>query len=145
MKLYPVRFGPIYEYRLWGGRRLADVLSQPLPGDGPIGEAWVLSDRDDHRSRVADGPLKGRTIAQLLEQFPEQVMGKLAGRFRKFPLLLKFFDAREMLSVQVHPGDGRATKDPLRRGDRRRISRIVSHTASTAEDREPLPCAEQNW
>ena len=77
----------------------------PLPGDGPVGEAWVLSDREDHPSRVADGPLKGRTIAQLLEQFPQQVMGKLAGRFRRFPLLLKFLDAREMLSVQVHPAD----------------------------------------
>ena len=84
---------------------MADLLTAPLPGDGPIGEAWVLSDREDHPSRVADGPLKGRTIAQLLEQFPEQVMGKLAGRFRRFPLLLKFLDAREMLSVQVHPAD----------------------------------------
>ncbi len=103
--LYPLRFEPIYQYRLWGGRRLAGLLTAPLPGDGPIGEAWVLSDREDHPSRVADGPLKGRTIAQLLAQFPEQVMGKLAGRFRRFPLLLKFLDAREMLSVQVHPAD----------------------------------------
>jgi mannose-6-phosphate isomerase len=86
---------------------LAGLLTAPLPGDGPIGEAWVLSDRDDHQSRVADGPLKGRTIAQLLEQFPQQVMGKLAGRFHRFPLLLKFLDAREMLSVQVHPADTR--------------------------------------
>jgi mannose-6-phosphate isomerase len=105
MLLYPLRFEPIYQYRLWGGRRLAGVLTATLPGEGPIGEAWVLSDRDDHASRVADGPLKGRTIAQLLEQFPEYVMGKLAGRFRRFPLLLKFLDAREMLSVQVHPAD----------------------------------------
>jgi mannose-6-phosphate isomerase len=104
-QLYPLRFEPIYEYRLWGGRRLAGVLTAPLPGEGPIGEAWVLSDRDDHPSRVADGPLKGRTIAQLLEEFPEYAMGKLAGRFRRFPLLLKFLDAREMLSVQVHPAD----------------------------------------
>jgi mannose-6-phosphate isomerase len=115
--LYPLRFEPIYQYRLWGGRRLTDVLSQPLPGDGPIGEAWVLSDRDDHPSRVADGPLKEWTIAQLLDQFPEQAMGKLAGRFRKFPLLLKFLDACEMLSVQVHPGDGHATKDLLPHGE----------------------------
>jgi fructose-bisphosphate aldolase class 1 len=77
--LYPLRFEPIYQYRLWGGRRLADLLTAPLPGDGPIGEAWVLSDRDDHASRVADGPLKGRTIGQLMEQFPEQMLGK-AGR-----------------------------------------------------------------
>jgi mannose-6-phosphate isomerase len=102
--LYPLRFEPIYQYRIWGGRRLANLLSAPLPGNGPIGEAWILSDRDDHPSQVADGPLKGRTIAQVLEQFPKQAMGKLAGRFRRFPLLLKFLDAREMLSVQVHPG-----------------------------------------
>lgn len=103
--LYPLRFEPIYQYRLWGGRRLATVLSAPLPSDSPIGEAWVLSDRDDHQSQVANGPLKGRTIHQLLEQFPEQLLGKLAGRFRRFPLLLKFLDAHDMLSVQVHPTD----------------------------------------
>ena len=72
--LYPLRFEPIYQYRLWGGRRLADVLTAPLPGDGPIGEAWVLSDRDDHQSHVANGPLKGRTIGQLLKQWPERVL-----------------------------------------------------------------------
>jgi mannose-6-phosphate isomerase class I len=67
-------FEPIYQYRLWGGRHLADLLTAPLPS-GPIGEAWVLSDRDDHPSHVADGPLKGRTIGQLLEQFPEELLG----------------------------------------------------------------------
>jgi mannose-6-phosphate isomerase len=103
--LYPLRFEPIYQYRLWGGRRLANLLSAPLPGDGPIGEAWLLSDRDDHPSRVADGPLKGRTLGQLIKQWPEQLLGKLAGRFRRFPLLLRFLDARDLLSVQVHPSD----------------------------------------
>jgi mannose-6-phosphate isomerase len=105
ISLYPLRFEPIYQYRLWGGRRLADVLTTPLPKDGPIGEAWLLSDRDDHASVVADGPLKGWTIGQLLQQSPVQMMGKLAGRFHRFPLLLKFLDARETLSVQVHPSD----------------------------------------
>jgi mannose-6-phosphate isomerase len=104
--LYPVRFDPIYQYRLWGGRRLAGLVAAPLP-DGPIGEAWVLSDRDDHPSRVTNGPLQGRTIAQLMGEFPEQLMGELAGRFRRFPLLLKFLDVHEMLSVQVHPADDR--------------------------------------
>ena len=113
--MYPLRFEPIYQYRLWGGRRLADLLAAPLPGDGPIGEAWVLSDRDDHPSQIANGPLKGRTIGQMLEQWPEQLMGKLAGRFRRFPLLLKFLDAREMLSVQVHPSD--AHKELLPTGE----------------------------
>jgi mannose-6-phosphate isomerase len=113
--LYPLRFEPIYQYRLWGGRRLADLLTAPLPGDGPIGEAWVLSDRADHASRVADGPLKGRTLGQLLEQFPGEVLGELAGRFSRFPLLLKFLDVRELLSLQVHPADDR--KDLLPPGE----------------------------
>ena len=102
---YPLRFEPIYQYRLWGGRRLANMLAAPLPGDGPIGEAWLLSDRDDHPSLVADGPLKGRTLGQLLKESPQQMLGKLAGRFRRFPLLLKFLDVRSTLSVQVHPSD----------------------------------------
>jgi mannose-6-phosphate isomerase len=103
--LYPLRFEPIYQYRLWGGRRLAKLLSTPLPVDVPIGEAWLLSDRDDHPSFVADGPLKGLSIKQLLDRWPEQIMGKSAGRFSRFPLLLKFLDARDALSVQVHPSD----------------------------------------
>jgi mannose-6-phosphate isomerase len=57
--LYPLRFEPIYQYRLWGGRHLANLLTAPLPS-GPVGEAWLLSDRDDHQSRVTDGPLKGQ-------------------------------------------------------------------------------------
>lgn len=60
--LYPLRFEPIYQYRIWGGRNLANLLSAPLAGNDPIGEAWVLSDRDDHASLVADGPLKAQTI-----------------------------------------------------------------------------------
>jgi mannose-6-phosphate isomerase len=103
--LYPLRFEPIYQYRLWGGRRLAELLSAPLPGDGPIGEAWILSDRDDHQSLVANGPLKGRTLREVMEQFGEQLMGNPSPSSRRFPLLLKFLDAREMLSVQVHPSD----------------------------------------
>jgi mannose-6-phosphate isomerase len=70
INMYPLRFEPIYEYRIWGGRHLADLLSTPLPDDGPIGEAWMLSDRDDHTSLVANGSLKGQTIAQLMEQYP---------------------------------------------------------------------------
>jgi mannose-6-phosphate isomerase len=102
--LYPLRFDPIYQYRLWGGRHLVDLLSAPLPGEGPIGEAWILSDRSDHQSVVSNGPLKGKTLGQVMAQFREQLMGKLSSRFDQFPLLLKFLDAQEMLSVQVHPG-----------------------------------------
>jgi mannose-6-phosphate isomerase len=110
-----LRFEPIYQYRLWGGRRLSGLLSAPLPSDEPIGEAWVLSDRDDHQSQVANGPLKGRTIGDLMEHFRAQLMGSLAPRFHRFPLLLKFLDAREMLSVQVHPSDAHTELLPPRR------------------------------
>jgi len=105
MLLYPLKFEPIYQYRLWGGRHLTDLLTAPLPGNGPIGEAWILSDREDHQSLVTNGPLKGQTINQLMEKEPEQLLGKLAGHFQRFPLLLKFLDVHEMLSVQVHPSD----------------------------------------
>jgi len=73
--------------------------------DGPIGEAWILSDRDDHPSRVANGRLKGHTIGQVLEQYPEALSGNPDGSSRRFPLLLKYLDASKMLSVQVHPSD----------------------------------------
>jgi len=101
--LYPLRFAPIFQYRLWGGRRLGGILSDPLPGSDPIGEAWVLSDRADCQSLVANGPLKGRSLGQLTDNSREQLMGKLASRYARFPLLLKFLDAQTMLSVQVHP------------------------------------------
>jgi mannose-6-phosphate isomerase len=110
--LYPLRFRPIYQYRLWGGRRLADLLSAPLPGDGPIGEAWLLSDRDDHPSVVADGPLKELTLGQVIEQSAEPLLGKWAGRYQRFPLLLKFLDVSKALSVQVHPSDANAQLIP---------------------------------
>jgi len=110
--LYPLRFEPIYQYRLWGGKRLGDLLSAPLPEDGPIGEAWVLSDRSDHSSQVANGLLKGWTIGELMEAYQKPLMGKWASCFNRFPLLLKFLDAEEMLSVQVHPSDAHRDLTP---------------------------------
>ena len=100
--MYPLQFDPIFQDRLWGGRRLANPLSADLP-EGPVGEALVLSDRDDHTSHVSPGEFKGRTIEQLIERFPEDMLGRPAGRFTRCPLHFKFLDAREMLSVQMHP------------------------------------------
>ncbi len=110
--LYPLSFIPIHQYRLWGGGRLADWLKVPLPDDEPIGEAWLLSDRDDCSSLVANGPLKDRTISQLIQDAPDRMLGALATRFARFPLLLKFLDVRKMLSVQVHPSDAKAELVP---------------------------------
>lgn len=105
--MYPLRFEPVYQYRLWGGRRLVDLFAAPLHGAERIGEAWLLSDRDDHSTKVADGPLRGSTLLELSDQSPEQLLGRLAGRFPRFPVLLKFLDVHEKLSVQVHPKDGK--------------------------------------
>jgi len=109
--LYPLRFEPIFQYRLWGGRRLEELVSTPLP-DGPVGEAWILSDRDDHASVVADGHLKGTTLAKLTQSIHSRIFGSQASKFKRFPLLLKFLDAREDLSVQVHPSDSQTNLLP---------------------------------
>ena len=69
----------------WGGRRLAELLSTPLPGGDRVGEAWLLSDRDDHASLVAGGPLTGKTLKELLGLFSEEMLGKLSGRLSRFP------------------------------------------------------------
>ncbi|MEO8692210.1 MAG: type I phosphomannose isomerase catalytic subunit [Acidimicrobiales bacterium] len=106
--LYPLRFGPIFQYRLWGGRHLEELMNVPLPDEGPIGEAWLLSDRDDHASRVVDGPLAGWTLQDVLRVAPRQLLGEGSRDFTRFPLLLKFLDAHQMLSVQVHPSDEQA-------------------------------------
>ena len=94
-ELYPLKFDPIYQYRIWGGRRLGKLLSKPLPADDPIGEAWILSDRDDHPSKVINGNLEGQTIKDILQHSPEQMLGSLAGKFKRFPLLLKFLDCKK--------------------------------------------------
>ncbi len=109
---YQLRFEPIFQYRLWGGRALGDWMSTALPGNDTIGEAWVLSDRADQSSRVVDGPLRGQTLTQLMAQHEAMLLGAQAGRFRRFPLLLKFLDVEQMLSVQVHPRDDQTALIP---------------------------------
>lgn len=101
--LYPLRFEPIFKPTIWGGRRLGELLRRPLPGTDPVGEAWVLSDQGELPSRVAEGPLQGHTLRQLMERIGPRLLGRHAGD--RFPLLLKFLDARDTLSVQVHPHD----------------------------------------
>ena len=116
MALYPLRFEPIFQYRLWGGRKLERYSRGPLGIDGPVGEAWILSDRDDFASVVAEGELKGKSLRDLLREHGPAMLGKAHGQYEKFPLLLKFLDAKEVLSVQVHPSD--AHRDLLPPGER---------------------------
>lgn len=113
--LYPLKFEPIYQYRLWGGRRLTQFLSKPLPNNELIGEAWLLSDRKDHSNKVVEGLLKGLTLTELMMRYPKEIMGKVGNNSTYFPLLLKFLDCSEVLSVQVHPSDNQ--KEYIRDGD----------------------------
>ena len=108
--LYPLRFEPIFTTNLWGGRRLPAYLNRTVDHDDPIGEAWVLSDVDGSVSRVADGPLAGRTLRELMAADPARIVGAAKTPQGRFPLLLKFLDARQELSVQVHPNDEQAAK-----------------------------------
>src|SRR5437868_6541616 len=106
-ELYPLRFVPIFKDYLWGGRRLADWLPG-APADGPVAEAWLVSDEEAHPSVVADGPLRGLSLRHLTARFGGRVFGRPANG--RFPLLLKFLDAKSALSVQVHPTDDRAAQ-----------------------------------
>lgn len=105
IQMYPLKFEPIYQYRIWGGRKLEHFLSKPLPENETIGEAWLLSDRKDFSNTVTDGILKNTTLTNLMKDYRYEIMGKLGYHFEKFPLLLKFLDCNEVLSVQVHPSD----------------------------------------
>jgi len=101
--LYPYRFEPILVERVWGGDTLARFGKMVSPGQR-IGESWEISDRNDAQSIVINGPLKGNTLRQLLERFGSKTLvGTLAPHTAPFPLLIKFLDARQRLSLQVHP------------------------------------------
>jgi mannose-6-phosphate isomerase len=101
----PFRFVPFLRPMVWGGRRLGEVLGKPLETNAPYGESWELSDHPLHRSVVAEGPLAGQTLRDLMAQGPESLLGSAAGPSPTFPWLVKFLDAEDWLSVQVHPGE----------------------------------------
>lgn len=98
----PLTFHPLYMERVWGGRRLAEKFGRTIPDGAPIGESWELVDREDAQSVVKNAPLAGKTLHELWTTLREPVFGRVADSPR-FPLLAKILDARETLSVQVHP------------------------------------------
>lgn len=89
--------------RIWGGRTLESKLGRTLPKDKVIGESWEIVDRTDEQSVVADGPLAGKTLRELLESNGTKIMGPGSDPQKPFPILVKWLDCRERLSLQVHP------------------------------------------
>jgi mannose-6-phosphate isomerase len=105
-KLYPFIFKPIYLEKMWGGTQIKEFLKRDDTPDlkDPIGESWELVDREGEQSVVANGPLKGATISQLVKQYGKSLLGSKYNGGR-FPLLVKIIDASERLSLQVHPDE----------------------------------------
>ena len=111
MKLYPLQFEPILKDRIWGGTKLKTYLNKPIASE-ITGESWEISTVENDVSIIANGVFKGKSLYELINDFPEQVLGtKVFEQFGKqFPLLFKYLDAREDLSIQVHPNDELAAK-----------------------------------
>jgi mannose-6-phosphate isomerase len=133
MKAYPLKSVPVFMERIWGGRRLQEVFGKELPPGEKIGESWEIADLPEGKSTIGNGPLRGQTLGEVFRRYTEEIAGTrdlghtfvlrasrplsrlAAGEQKKqgqdvlatcpeaFPLLIKFLDAEDVLSVQVHP------------------------------------------
>lgn len=105
-KMYPMQFEPILKERIWGGEKLKTILNKPI-NSKITGESWELSTVEGDVSVIANGKLQGKSLTDIINESPDEVLGTAVhARFGKqFPLLFKYLDAREDLSIQVHPND----------------------------------------
>ncbi len=106
MKFYPLTFTPILKDRIWGGTKLKSYLNKPIVSE-TTGESWEISTVPGDISVVASGVFEGKNINEIIDLHPTEILGKsVIARFGKhFPLLFKFIDAQEDLSIQLHPND----------------------------------------
>jgi mannose-6-phosphate isomerase len=98
-----LRFIPLYQERVWGGRSFSSALGRTLPSEKLIGESWELVDRPEAQSVVSGGAWGSLTLRALLERHGAEVMGPAYPKDKPFPVLVKWLDCRERLSLQVHP------------------------------------------
>ena len=106
--VYPMTFKPVYKDYPWGGIRIPETYNRDVP-PGIYAESWELADHNDGMSIVANGLLAGKTLREVLQDSPSGIMGtRTAGA--RFPLLIKLIDAKQKLSVQVHPNDTTAAE-----------------------------------
>ena len=110
-KIYPLQFDPILKERIWGGEKLKTELNKPITSS-ITGESWEISTVKGDISIIANGALKGKSLMDVINDNPNEILGtEVYARFGKeFPLLFKYLDAREDLSIQVHPNDALAKK-----------------------------------
>ncbi|RAK08505.1 mannose-6-phosphate isomerase type 1 [Halanaerobium saccharolyticum] len=106
---YPLKFDHKYVEKIWGGRKF-EKFRDDLP-EGPIGESWDVSAQESGMSIAQNGKLAGKSLKELTEMYPQQILGKDI-EADQFPLLLKIIDAQSQLSIQVHPDDQYAAKYP---------------------------------
>jgi mannose-6-phosphate isomerase len=104
MPLYPFLLNPALHVKVWGGRQLQTVVNKSLPTDEPYGESWEMHDT----AVITNGELAGKTLAEVLQEFGHEVVGDANNPDEGMPLLAKFLDAQEWLSVQNHPSDEQA-------------------------------------
>ncbi len=111
MILYPLKFQPLYKYRIWGGEKLKTELGKNYT-ESLIGESWEISDVKNDETEVLEGPLKGQTLKQLIKKYKSDFLGQSVYNTygEEFPLLIKFIDAKTPLSIQVHPSNEIAKK-----------------------------------
>jgi mannose-6-phosphate isomerase len=102
MQIYPLKFEPIFKHRLWGGQKLREFFSKNIPADDTIGESWELADLPEDKSIIINGELAGLTLLEAVQKYPKEITGDENFEL-PFPLLIKFLDAQDILSVQVHP------------------------------------------
>jgi mannose-6-phosphate isomerase len=109
--LYPLTFHPIFKERIWGGREIERLYGKKLPTGKPIGESWEISDRPGDESVIANGKFAGKNLRWLMENYARELLGNAKpAKGNRFPLLCKILDAREKLSLQVHPPAGKAAE-----------------------------------
>ncbi|TWT32033.1 type I phosphomannose isomerase catalytic subunit [Blastopirellula retiformator] len=101
---YPLRFMPKFRQYVWGGRRLGTQLGKSIDAEGVFAESWEVVDHGEDQSVVAHGLLQGKTMAELVSLYGDQLFGRHPVA-PQFPLLFKFLDANHDLSIQVHPDD----------------------------------------
>jgi len=109
--LYPIKFTPILKDKIWGGEKLKNILNKPSTVK-KVGESWEISDVEGDTSMVANGSLEGQSLKHLLSTYKGDLIGEqnYAQFGNTFPLLIKFIDAKEDLSIQLHPNDALAAK-----------------------------------